>query len=256
MLHRKYLINTFLWLGILSWINLTWQLSQSAEIVSGPIMILNTLVNFHSMLSLCSYPVFLPVCDQNPSRHRADNMKIYILLIVLGQTDCCAAGGGVNFDVTFTNIFICINICMILLFDQAGFHIANGNKDLSDMLNNKKESDNSAVYHSWINSVLEAILHELDEKFEVVESRYILSLRLFVFEVAEEDRESINFWMTCMGVFTLVLFIGMAASFTVMYTQMSKKQKGPGDLEMSDFGRDRRASRVPDDMNITLKREP
>ena len=63
--------------------------------------------------------------------------------------------------------------------------------------------------------------------------------------------------MICMGVFTLILFIGMAASFTVMFTRMSKKQKGTSELEMSDFGRDRRASRVPEDMNITFtKREP
>ena len=107
-------------------------------------------------------------------------MKIYVFLIVLGQTDCCAAGGGVNFDVTFTNIYKCTNICMILLFGKAGFHIASGNKDLSDMLNNNKQADNTAVYHSWINSILESILHELDEKFEVVDSLYILSLRLFV----------------------------------------------------------------------------
>ena len=60
-----------------------------------------------------------------------------------------------------------------------------------------------------------------------------------------------------MGVLTLFLFIGMAASFTVMFTRLSRKQKGPGDHEMSEFGRDRRASRVPEDMNITFtKREP
>ena len=60
-----------------------------------------------------------------------------------------------------------------------------------------------------------------------------------------------------MGVLTLFLFIGMAASFTVMYTKLSRKQKGSSDHEMNEFGRDRRASRVPEDMNITFtKREP
>ena len=56
-----------------------------------------------------------------------------------------------------------------LLFEQARFHIASGNKDLLDTLNTNKQSDNSAVYHSWINSILEGILHELDEKFEIAE---------------------------------------------------------------------------------------
>ena len=150
----------------MSWVILTWQLSQSAEIVSGPTIFLNTLVKISTACFLSiPCPTFVLGYEQNPSRHRVINMKIYVLLLLLGQTDCCAAGGGVNFDVTKTNI--CINIG-ILLFKQAGFHIASGNKDLSDMLNNNKQADNTAVYHSWINSILESILHELDEKFEVV----------------------------------------------------------------------------------------
>lgn len=113
-----------------------------------------------------------------------------------------------------------------LLIKQAGFHVASGNKDLSDMLNHNKEADNSAVYHSWINSVLEAILHELDEKFEV----------------AEEDRESTNFWIICMGVLGLIFFVGLAVTFAVMITKLSRRQKLSNDHEMNEFGR--RASRA------------
>ena len=162
-------------------------------------------------------------------------------LLVLGWSDCCKAGGGVNFDVIkILTINICIYIGTFSLFDQAGFHIASGNKDISDMLNAKKQPDNSAVYHSWINSVLEAILHELDEKFEI----------------AEEDRESTNFWILCMGVLSLILFIGISVTFGVMITRLSRKQKGSGDHEMGDLGRDRRASRVTEDINVNFKREP
>ena len=190
----------------------------------------------HAFSLFC--PTLVPICRQITSRHRADNMKTYVWLLIMGWSDCCKAGGGVNFDVT-TLLTICIYIGIILLFKQAGFHIASGNKDLSDMLNNNKESDSAAVYHSWINSILESILHELDEKFEV----------------AEEDRESTNFWIICMGVLGLILFIGLTVSFGVMITRLSRRQKGPSDLEMNEFGRDRRASRA-EDINVNFKREP
>ena len=108
------------------------------------------------------------------------------------------------------------------------------------MLNHDKQADNSAVYHSWINSILEAILHELDEKFEI----------------AEEDRESTNFWIVTMAVLGLVLIISMAVTFTVLFTRMSRKQKRPDNFELGDFERGRPASRPAEDINVNLKREP
>lgn len=225
------------------------------KIVSGLTMNLNTLVNVNSMLSLSFSPILVLYCSQNSSEHRGVNMKIYMSMLVLGWSTCCKAGGGVNFDVMKLLTFdICINIGMALLFKQAGFHIASGNKDLSDMLNNNKESDNTAVYHSWINSILEAILHELDEKFEVLVYLSLLSFSLScILEVAEEDRESTNFWIICMGVLTLILFLGLGVSFVMMFTRLSRKQKGPSEHEMNELSR--RASRAAEDINVNFKRE-
>ena len=87
------------------------------------------------------------------------------------------------------------------------------------MLNHDKKADNSAVYHSWINSILEAILHELDEKFEI----------------AEEDRESTNFWIVTMAVLGLVMIVSMAVTITVLFTRMSRKQKRTDNFELGDF---------------------
>lgn len=170
-------------------------------------------------------------------------MKIFMPLMVLGWVDCCSAGGGVNFDVnrklTFNLLILLYTYWHDLIFMQAGFHIASGNKDLSDMLNHDKQSDNSAVYHSWINSILEGILHELDEKFEI----------------AEEDRESTNFWIVTMAVLGLVLMVSMGVTFTVLFTRMSRKRKGPENFELGDFERGRRASRPAEDINVNVKRE-
>ena len=83
-------------------------------------------------------------------------------------------------------------------------------------------------------------MHELDEKFEI----------------AEEDRESTNFWIVTMAVLGLVLIISMAVTFTVLFTRMSRKQKRPDNFELGDFERGRRASRPTEDINVNLKREP
>ena len=205
----------------------------------------NTLKNFptHAFQFLSSFClVSFTGCMQKSSGSGTVNMKIYMVLMALGWTDCCNAGGGVNFDVMQTLTFTSNSYIYWhdLLFKQAGFHIASGNKDLSDMLNTNKQSDNSAVYHSWINSILEGILHELDEKFEI----------------AEEDRESTNFWIVTMAVLGLVLLISMAVTFTVLITRLFKKQSGPGDFELGEFCRDRRGSRPAEDINVNFKREP
>ena len=144
---------------------------------------------------------------------------------------------------------------------QAGFHIGSGQKDLSQMLDNHgKKPDNSAVYdklffptfhisflsvvfryHSWINSLFENILHELDEKFEV----------------AEEDRDKTNFWLTVMASFGLVTIVCGVIGFVIIYIKC-KKRPTRNWTEMEDFNRElppnRRSSRV-EDMNITVKRE-
>ena len=142
---------------------------------------------------------------------------------------------------------------------QAGFHIGSGQKDLSQMLDNHgKKPDNSAVYenatqllpslsiynfryHSWINSLFENILHELDEKFEV----------------AEEDRDKTNFWLTVMASFGLLSIVCGVIGFVIMYIKC-KKRPSRDWTEMDEFNRElppnRRSSRV-EDMNITVKRE-
>ena len=142
---------------------------------------------------------------------------------------------------------------------QAGFHINSGQKDLSQMLDNHgKKPDNSAVYenatqllpslsiynfryHSWINSLFENILHELDEKFEV----------------AEEDRDKTNFWLTVMASFGLLSIVCGVIGFVIMYIKC-KKRPSRDWTEMDEFNRElppnRRSSRV-EDMNITVKRE-
>ena len=96
------------------------------------------------------------------------NTFLIVATILAGAVIGCKAGGGMSFD--------------------AGLHISNGNRDLSDMLEAKgKKSDNTAVYHSWysltawltknsnfsnhfiffsirVNSIFTNLLHELDEK--------------------------------------------------------------------------------------------
>ena len=58
------------------------------------------------------------------------NTFLIVVTILAGAVIGCKAGGGMSFD--------------------AGLHISNGNRDLSDMLEAKgKKSDNTAVYHSW-----------------------------------------------------------------------------------------------------------
>ena len=58
------------------------------------------------------------------------NTFLIVITILTGAVIGCKAGAGMSFD--------------------AGLHISNGNRDLSDMLEAKgKKSDNTAVYHSW-----------------------------------------------------------------------------------------------------------
>ena len=95
------------------------------------------------------------------------------------------------------------------------------------------------LHSTWINSLFQNILHELDEKFEV----------------ADESRQNTNFWMIVMAVFGLVSLVGIFICLWIMYARCHKSK--PRDLEMEDMSRDpmsRRASRV-EDMNITVKRE-
>lgn len=96
-------------------------------------------------------------------------------------------------------------------------------------------------YHSWINSLFENILHELDEKFEV----------------AEEDRDKTNFWLTVMASFGLLSIVCGSIGFVIMYIKC-KKRPSRDWTEMDEFNRElppnRRSSRV-EDMNITVKRE-
>ena len=96
-------------------------------------------------------------------------------------------------------------------------------------------------YHTWINSLFENILHELDEKFEV----------------AEEDRDKTNFWLTVMASFGLLSIVCGVIGFVIMYIKC-KKRPSRDWTEMDEFNRElppnRRSSRV-EDMNITVKRE-
>ena len=86
-------------------------------------------------------------------------------------------------------------------------------------------------YHTWVNSLFENILHELDEKFEV----------------AGEDRERTNFWLTVMAAFGLVAIVSGGIGFVIVYLKC-KKRPSRDWTEMDEFNRgvptNRRSSRV------------